>query len=189
MQSIDKIAIKKPKITSEKSRIIISNKNLARIIASQILYQFLVISNYDNSYDISSYDFISAKKQIFDEYLVIEIDCDLARYYQKNRRFYQDDKQDFINNLLAAAISNYQELNNLITINLDKNNILALDKLIIAITIIACCELKFSDHNTKTVINNYIKIANCFFDDDKVKFINAIIDKIANKILTDNIIK
>ena len=52
MQSIDKIAIKKPKITSEKSRIIISNKNLARIIASQILYQFLVISNYDNSYDI-----------------------------------------------------------------------------------------------------------------------------------------
>lgn len=182
MQSTDKIAIKKPKIISEKSRIIISNKNLARIIASQMLYQFLVISNYDNSCDISSYDFSFAKNQIFDEYLAIEIDCDLARYYQKNRRFYQDDKQDFINNLLAAAVNNYQELNNLIKINLDKNNILTLDKLIIAITIIACCELKFSNRNSKIVINNYVKIANCFFDDDKAKFINAIIDKIANKI-------
>lgn len=148
--------MKLPKITKKRS--------LSRLIAVQILYQYQFYSFTE--------DLQSLKTKLIDQYILNSEDK-ISSYVDKI-------DLDFLDALIA--VSDYlKQIDDKIAACLDtKYKIEDLDLLILQILRLSSFELiNFHDTPVKVVINEYVDIAASFFDNKKVTFCNAVIEKIA----------
>jgi len=136
-------------------------------MAVQIYYQY---EFFDKKIDL---DQIS--KDVVENYLLSQ-DEDISSY-EKNI------SAEFLSNLIQGLENN--------SIKIDKNieeflnspwSIETIDEITLQIVRFGCLELESStDTPAKVVIDEYVDIAASFFDDKKVTFVNAILDKIAKQ--------
>jgi|TARA_Y100000389_G_scaffold201215_1_gene243332 transcription antitermination protein NusB len=142
-------------------------RSLARLVAVQILFQ----KDFNKNISIDQ-----IKEDVIDNYI---IDCqDEVKSYRA--------KID--NNFLDKIISNILNVADIIDDKISQNlkngwKISDLDKTILQILRCAIFELNYFDKiPAKVVIDEYVSIAASFFDENKVKFVNATLDKISKNL-------
>lgn len=140
------------------------NKNrkrtLSRLIAAQILYQ------HDFHEKKKSYDEI--KRELVANY-VLDNEDEISSYKEKI-------DEEFLDQLLCAT-EVFEKLNQEIE-PLLQQPISKLDLLMLQILRLAIFELKIlQGAPNKVIIDEYVSIAASFFDQKKVTFVNAILDK------------
>jgi N utilization substance protein B len=92
------------------------------------------------------------------------------------KKFIKDVVQGTIerNDLIIEAVSKYLA---------EDLNLKRTDKLLKIIIFAAIFELMFKHNNpTKVIINEYVKTSEFFLEKAQIKFVNAVLDKIAKKI-------
>lgn len=140
-------------------------------MAIQIFYQF---EFFEEKIELSH-----IAKDVVENYLLKQ-DEDVSSY-EKNIN------KDFLSNLIEGLKNN--------TKNIDKNieellkspwNLEAIDEVTLQIIRFGCFELTYAKTTpAKVIIDEYVDIASSFFDDKKVTFVNAILDKLAKQLRND----
>ncbi len=92
-----------------------------------------------------------------------------------------ETRDDFLMLLCDGVSKNLEMLNLEITANLKKGWTLArINTIDHAIMLVAAYETLFTDLDRKIIINEAVENAKIYCDDDRHKFINAVLDKIGN---------
>ncbi len=147
------------------------NKNrkrtLSRLIAVQVLYQ------YDYHLEKKSYEEI--KKDLIENY-ILNSDDEISSY--------QDEIDAIFLDKLIAAPQMFVEIDQELSAFLQKGwSLGSVDKVILQILRLAVFELQMlKDIPPKVVVDEYVGIAASFFDQKKVTFVNAILDKFLDKL-------
>lgn len=143
-------------------------RTLSRLIAVQILYQ-----KSFNQIDESNIGQI--KNDVVENYL-IDFNDEIESYREKI-------DENFLDNLLSGLPMVIDTIDEIIEKNLKKNwQIKDLDEILLQILRLAIFELKYIKNiPVKVVIDEYVSISASFFDEKKVTFVNATLDKIAKE--------
>ncbi len=147
------------------------NKNrkrtLSRLIAVQVFYQ------YDYHLEKKSYEEI--KKDLIENYILNSED-EISSY--------QDEIDAIFLDKLIAAPQMFVEIDQELSAFLQKGwSLGSVDKVILQILRLAVFELQMlKDIPPKVVVDEYVGIAASFFDQKKVTFVNAILDKFLDKL-------
>lgn len=146
---------------------IINKKSLSRLMAVQIFYQF---EFFEKKVELDK-----ITKDVVENYLLNQDEP--ISSYEKNIN------NEFLSNLTQELENNSK--------NIDKNieeflndpwSIETIDEITLQIIRFGCLELQhYQDTPAKVIIDEYVDIASSFFDDKKVTFVNAILDKIAKQ--------
>lgn len=136
-------------------------------MAVQIFYQFEFFQKKQEVDQII--------KDVVENYLLSQ-DDDLSSY-EKNIN------NDFLNNLIKGLEDNIENIDKDIEEFLKEPwNIDKIDEITLQIIRFGCFELKnTTDTPAKVIIDEYVDIASSFFDEKKIPFVNAILDKLAKK--------
>ena len=146
------------------------NKNrkrtLSRLIAVQVLYQ------YDFHEEKKSYDEI--KKDLIENY-ILNSDDEISSYQN-------EIDADFLDKLLAVS-QMFAQIDQDLSAFLQKGwSLNSVDKVMLQILRLAVFELQMlKDIPPKVVVDEYVGIAASFFDQKKVTFVNAILDKFSKQ--------
>ncbi len=90
-----------------------------------------------------------------------------------------ETRDDFLMNLCNGVSNNLEMLNLIITQNLKKGwTLTRLNTIDHAILLVACYEILFTDLDRRVVINEAIENSKIYCDDNRFKFINAVLDKV-----------
>lgn len=90
-----------------------------------------------------------------------------------------ETKDEFLMSLCDGVSKNLEMLNLTLNENLKKGwSLKRLNTIDHAILLIACYEILFTDLDRRVVINEAIENSKIYCDDDRFKFINAVLDKI-----------
>jgi len=137
-------------------------------MAIQILYQKDFANQEEVSIEVSK-----IKKDIIENY-VLDCDQDISSYKDKI-----DEK--FLDNLLGGVLQILPNLDQKISDNLKEGwEISSIDSTLLQIMRCGIFELSYMKNiPSKVVVDEYVSIAASFFDEKKVKFVNATLDKIA----------
>ena len=94
----------------------------------------------------------------------------------------------FIKDVVNGTIERDDLINEEISNNLNSDlNLKQLDKVFQVIIKSAVFEFLYKPKiSTKIIINEYLKASNFFIDDEKTKYLNALLDKISKKIRISN---
>jgi transcription antitermination protein NusB len=111
---------------------------------------------------------------------VLNVDAEIEYPKSQYKKFIKDVVQGTIerNDLIEETVSKY------LAKDLDLKRT---DKLLKIILFAAIFELMFKHNNpTKVIINEYVKTSEFFLEKAQIKFVNAILDKIAKNIRKSN---
>ena len=94
----------------------------------------------------------------------------------------------FIKDVVNGTLERSELIEEKINLNLYKDiDLTKTDKLLKIILFAAIFELMFKHNNpTKVIINEYVKTSEFFLEKAQIKFVNAILDKIAKNIRKSN---
>jgi len=150
-------------------------KSLSRLMAVQIFYQHDFFN--DNLLD-NKEDFTKITNNLVENY-ALDFAEDISSY-----KDYVD--QDLLNKLVQGLKDDIKDTDDEISQFLKDNwTIEKLDKITLQILRVGTFELRnIKDVPAKVIIDEYVDIAASFFEDKKVTFVNAILDKLAQKIRT-----
>ena len=146
------------------------NKNrkrtLSRLIAVQVLYQ------HDFHEEKKSYDQI--KKDLIENY-ILNSDDEISSYQN-------EIDADFLDKLIAVP-QMFAQIDQYLSAFLQKGwSLNSVDKVMLQILRLAVFELQMlKDIPPKVVVDEYVGIAASFFDQKKVTFVNAILDKFSKQ--------
>lgn len=148
-----------------------SNKSASRLLCS------IIICNHIAELDDINSENLNEKLEHYAQNLFTnEIDdrfIDLE--YSKN----------FAKNLLLEVTSSFEKLNELISVNSNKENShTIIPKLLQAIILCGLAELSKKESPTKVVISEYINLAKLYFKKKEVSYVNAVLDKFSK--ITEN---
>ena len=145
---------------------IIRKKDLSRLIAIQIFYQFEFYQGLIAIEEI--------KNQTIDNYLLNSED-DISSYRSKIN-------EELIDNLLAITNQQVEPINqDIIKFLKHQNSFEQIPDLALDIIRFSAFELKFFHHYTQqAIINSYVNIMASFFSEKMVKFSNGIIENLAS---------
>lgn len=144
------------------------DKSLARLLAVQLLYQYEFYNRERKIEDL--------KDQLIDNYLLSD--------YEERPTSYRDRIDlallDKISSGLILIIPQIDEEISLFLF--ENNNLNNVPDVMLQIIRLASFELKYlKDIPLKVIINEYVDIAGCFYDSQRVKFVNSILENIAKK--------
>lgn len=136
-------------------------------MAVQILYQY----QFNDQKDV-----LEVMNETIDNYLLDEKIEDPTSYRKKI-------DHEFLENLLTGILLVLEKIDDKIVKLLTKNRkIEDLPEVMTQILRLGAFELQFMKNNPpKVVINEYVDITNSFFEEKKVNFVNAILDKISKE--------
>lgn len=99
--------------------------------------------------------------------------------YEEDFKGFEFDR-DFFSNLLEAVYNNKENLEKIIENNLsDKWSLNRISPVLLSILLVAVAEITiFKSNSYSAIINEYLNITHCFFDQEDVGFVNGILDKI-----------
>jgi N utilization substance protein B len=146
----------------------LTKRSLSRLIAVQSLYQY---DFYTRKNDINA-----LAKQLVENYCLSET--------QEKSVSYQDKiDAELLESLVSGVVLVLEPIDEEIKAFLKNEwKIDNLPDVILAILRLATFELKYlEDVPTKVVINEYVDLAACFYEDKKVTFVNKILQNIADK--------
>ncbi len=145
----------------------INNRSTARLIAVQALYQYYF---YEQERDLDI-----LKKELLDNYLLSE-EREEESYHGKI------DKgllQKLTSNVIALIPEIDREINDFLQ---GQWSLEKLPDILLQIIRVANLELKLAkDTPVKVILNEYVDIAACFYDSQKVTFVNSILESLAKK--------
>ncbi len=146
-------------------------RSLSRLMAVQVFFQYDFFNHQKNLSEIIT--------DVVENY-ALNSDEDLSSYRQKI-------DEDFLQNLLVGLEQNYAEIDDEISPLLKEGKTLReLDSVVLNIIRFAAFELKFIEETpAKVAIDEYVDLAASFFDEKKVKFVNAIVENLAKKFRKD----
>jgi len=146
---------------------IINKKSLSRLMAIQIYYQFEFFEKKQNLSQIT--------EDVIGNY-VLNQDDDLSSY-EKNIN------NEFLSNLIKDLENNSEIIDKDIEEFLNEPwTIQKIDEISLQIIRFGCLELKnYLDTPAKVIIDEYVDIASSFFEEKKIPFVNAMLDKLAKK--------
>jgi N utilization substance protein B len=144
----------------------LKKRSLTRLIAVQIYYQY---DFYKEQKEIKE-----IKDAVINNYLLDENE-NLSSYQEKI-------DSNFLENL-TSQFSNIHQFDEEIEELMENNNKLdVLDNVELQIFRLSAFELKYIKNiSAKIIIDEYVDIYASFFDEKKINFANAIIDKLARK--------
>lgn len=144
-----------------------SKRSLSRLMAVQTLYQY--------QYHNNDGDILELMDQVIDNYLLDTTLEDTSSYRTKIDLILLSD-------LLTGVSMVLDKVDARITKFLDKNHKLEqIPDILLQILRLGAFELQFMRNNpANVVINEYVNIADAFYDSKKVSFANAILDKMKN---------
>lgn len=156
----------------------INTKSISRIVALQIIYQYLF---YKDLYNIDN--------SVINEEYIDKIIFDLS-YYYSNYEYYgiivDIEKKDikyniklninYIKKLVNYTIKHLQEVDDIINQFANKGVSGIILHNILRLGII---ELKYCDIPPKVIVSQYTDIASSFIDEQQVHFVNFILDSIS----------
>ncbi len=141
-------------------------RSLSRLMAIQILYQYNFF-NYEKKLEEIS-------KELLENY-TLKADEEASSYHDKI-------DQEFLNQLTSGVFldeSIDDEISEFLKTNSTIENI---DDIVRQILRLGAFELKFcKDTPFKVIIDEYVDIAASFFDDNRIKFVNGILENLAKK--------
>jgi len=145
---------------------IIRKKDLSRLMAIQIFYQFEFYQGLIAIEEI--------KNQTIDNYLLSSED-DISSYRSKIN-------EELIDNLLAITNQQVEPINqDIIKFLKHQNSFEQIPDLALDIIRFSAFELKFFHHYTQqAIINSYVNIMASFFSEKMVRFSNGIIENLAS---------
>jgi len=145
---------------------IIRKKDLSRLMAIQIFYQFEFYQGLIAIEEI--------KNQTIDNYLLSSED-DISSYRSKIN-------EELIDNLLAITNQQVEPINqDIIKFLKHQNSFEQIPDLALDIIKFSAFELKFFHHYTQqAIINSYVNIMASFFSEKMVRFSNGIIENLAS---------
>lgn len=145
----------------------INKRSVTRLIAIQALYQYYF---YEQKNDIDT-----LKKELLDNYLLSE-ESNIESYHDKI-------DTNLLQNLTSNIITLLPEIDKDINEFLQGQwNLEKLPDILLQILRIANLELKFTkDTPVKVILSEYVDIAACFYDSQKVTFVNSILENLAKK--------
>jgi transcription antitermination protein NusB len=143
----------------------ISKRSLSRLIAVQTLYQYDYLTGENN-------DILNLMTEMVDNYLIDAQNDEIASYRKKiDMKFLTEllenitDKLTQIDEIIEKSIKTHHDFNKI-------------QDVMLAILRLGIFELKFINKTPfKVVINEYVDIANAFYDKNRVDFVNAILNK------------
>jgi N utilization substance protein B len=144
----------------------ISKRSLSRLMAVQTLYQ--------KEYKDSDSDILIIMDEIIDNYLISLEEEDISSYRKKI-------DIDFLTNLINGILLVLDKIDEQINEALGEDrNFDQIPDVMLQILRFGTFELQFMKHTPfKVIINEYVDIANAFYEPNKVNFVNAILDKIS----------
>lgn len=141
-------------------------KTLSRLMAIQIFYQ--------NDFLKNEKDLEEIKHDVIENYL-LDSEENISSYRKKI-------DEEFLNNLVAGLDLGSFDINSEIAQFLKEGYKLEkLDGVLRQILRLGTFELKYTETAPKVVVSEYTDIAASFFDEGKVKFVNATLDAISKK--------
>lgn len=152
---------------SKDSKIIFNKKSLTRLMAVQIFYQYEFFDRKNDLDQITS--------EIIEDYALKQ--DEITSSYEKKIN------SDFLANLTTGLKNDSENIDKIIDSYLKQPwSLRKLDDISLNILRFGTFELKYvKDIPAKVIIDEYVDIGASFFDDKKVTFINAILDKIARE--------
>ncbi len=149
---------------NNKKELINRKRTLSRLIAVQIFYQFDFFEQKKALSEI--------KNNLVDNYVIFEEDE--AKSYRGKI------DETLIDNLINALALDTAKIDEEIILLQTKTQ--KIDDVMKQILRFASLELKhFQDLDTKIIINEYVDIAACFFEDSKVSFVNSVLNNLSKK--------
>lgn len=144
----------------------IIKKSLARLIAVQSLYQY---EFYGRDKEL-----VILRDELVDNYLLSDLEENLTSYRDRV-------DLELLEKLSSGIVLTLPKIDQEISSFLrDDNKLNDVSDVILQIIRLAFFELKYmKDVPLKVVINEYVDIAGCFYDIQKVKFVNSILENIA----------
>lgn len=103
-----------------------------------------------------------------------KLPCDVEEVIKENVEI----DNEFIKDIVYGVVTSEEEITSLANKYLKEWNINRLDKAGAAILKMAIYELKYMDTPPIVVINEAVELAKKYTDDDLVKMINAVLDKL-----------
>lgn len=148
----------------------INKKSFSRFFATQILFSyFFSTQEKDNVVDLTEF--------MEQYYISEEFSQDDAEKYKENINM------NFLNELLRGTIEHIDTIDNILNTNLvGKYTFNIIDNLIKIILRLAVYELKYTETDTKVIINEYVDISAEYFDTKVVSFVNATLDNLSKNI-------
>ncbi len=145
----------------------INKRSVTRLIAIQTLYQYYF---YEQKHDIAT-----LKKELLDNYLLSE-ESNIEPYHDKiDTKLLQNLTSKII--ILLPEID--QDINEFLQEQWDLEK---LPDVLLQILRMANLELKLAkDTPVKVILSEYVDIAACFYDSQKVTFVNSILENLAKK--------
>lgn len=142
-------------------------RSLSRLMAVQVFFQYDFFNHQKNLREIID--------DVVENY-ALNSEEDLSSYRQKI-------DEDFLQNLLVGLQQNCVEIDAEIAALLKEGQKpQELDSVVLNIVRFATFELKFIEETpVKVAIDEYVDLAASFFDEKKVKFVNAIVENLAKK--------
>ncbi len=144
---------------------LLERKYMARMMAVQALYSQEVLGEERKTWDFDS------------------LDDELIDYFHNQARGKESDKKidkKFFKVITEGASLKSSDLDNIILQYFDDEwNQNRLGPLLMSILRLATFEITQQDTPARIAISEYINIADDFFDEDEVSFVNAVLDKVA----------
>lgn len=148
----------------------INKKSFSRFFATQILFSyFFSTQEKDNVVDLTEF---------MEQYYISE------EFSQEDTEKYKENiNMNFLNELLHGTIEHIDTIDNILNTNLvGKYTFNIIDNLIKIILRLAVYELKYTETDTKVIINEYVDISAEYFDTKVVSFVNATLDNLSKNI-------
>jgi len=145
-----------------------SRKSLSRLMAVQIFYQH---NFFNNNADLEK-----IKNDLIENYALEE--------HEEISSYRAEIDEDLLSTLVSGLSLYVKKIDDEIkTFLSEKQSLEKIDDLTLQILRLAAFELKFMEQvPTNVVIDEYVGIAASFFDNQKVTFVNALIDAMAKKL-------
>lgn len=145
----------------------INKKTIARIAAIQAIYQYTLQDFSEDIHNISQ-KIISFYENESSSSAQIKVELNVRHF----------------NELVKLVISNFEEIDNIISTHLvaNRKNLSRMPILLVAVLRVSVCELLFlPDTPIKVVINEFTDIANEMLNEHEIGFVNSILDNIAKE--------
>lgn len=164
-------------MSEENTEVILqSSRHAARFILIMSLYSYdindknlqlkAIVSNISNAYLNKDIFYLNLDEEFF------------------NKIEFQRPDNNFLDSLASIYRNNIEEIENILKSSLiAKYSIEKLDKVIRAVISLVALELLYcADIPTKVIIDEYVSLTKCFYEDSEAGFINKVAEVIAKKV-------
>lgn len=140
---------------------------MGRIIARETGFKLIYEYLFNKEAEVAAF-FKAGNIELENEENTVVID-------ENNNLVVSDEEKEYAINVYNAVVNNYDELINILGVNIKGFNIDRVYKLDLAILLMAVAEIKFLEQDVALIINESVEIAKKYSTDKSPSFINGVL--------------